>query len=93
MHVHSLYKAPKGLLRIEADLESGVLSKVRITGDFFMVPEDALPQLEGQLNGIKLDRDSVLKAIDRFYSSGVETPMLGKEDIVNAVLGVLNAGS
>lgn len=88
MHVHSLYKAPKGLLRIEAELESGLLSKVRITGDFFMVPEDSLPDLERRLNGVKLDRDSVLKAVDGFYRSGVETPMLGKEDIVNAVLGV-----
>ena len=88
MHVHSLYKAPKGLLRVEADLESGVLSKVRITGDFFMVPEDSLPELERSLEGVKLDHDSVMKAVEGFYTSGVETPMLGKEDIVKAVLGV-----
>jgi hypothetical protein len=90
MHVHSLYKAPKGLLRIDADLESGVLSNVRITGDFFMVPEDSLPKLESHLNGVRLDHDSVLKAVEEFYGSGVETPMLGKEDIVKAVLGVSN---
>ncbi len=88
MHVHSLYKAPKGLLRIEAELESGILSRVRITGDFFMVPEDSLPDLERRLDGVRLDRESVLKAVDGFYGSGVETPMLGKEDIVKAVLGV-----
>lgn len=92
MHVHSLYKAPKGLLRIEAELESGVLSNVRITGDFFMVPEDSLPKLERRLNGVRLDRDSVLRAVEEFYGSGVETPMLGKEDIVKAVLGVSNGG-
>jgi hypothetical protein len=90
MHVHSLYKAPKGLLRIDADLESGVLSNVRITGDFFMVPEDSLPALERHLNGVKLDHESLLEAVGDFYKSGVETPMLGKEDIVKAVLGVLD---
>jgi lipoate-protein ligase A len=88
MLVHSLYKGAKGLLRVEAELEAGVLTKVRITGDFFMVPEEALPRLESKLNGVKLDRDSVLKAVSAFYKSGVETPMLSKEDIVNAVLGV-----
>ena len=86
----SLYKAPKGLLRIDADLEGGILSRVRITGDFFMVPEESLPLLEKHLDGVKLDHDSVLKAVNDFYESGVETPMLGKEDIVNAVLGVSN---
>jgi hypothetical protein len=91
MRVHSLYKAPKGLLRVEANLESGILSEVRITGDFFMVPEDSIQHLEAQLNGVKLDHDSVQKAVDDFYRSGVETPMLGKEDIVNAILGVSNA--
>lgn len=90
MHVHSLYKAPKGLLRIEADLEDDILSGVRITGDFFMIPEEALPRLEKHLNGVKLDHDSILKAVDDFYKSGVETPMLEKEDIVKAILGVLD---
>lgn len=90
MQVHSLYKAPKGLIRIEAELDSGILGNVRITGDFFMVPEDSLPNLESCLEGIRLDADSVGRAVDDFYSSGVETPMLGKEDMVKAILGVSN---
>ena len=90
MHVHSLYKAPKGLVRVDAELESGVLSKVRITGDFFMMPEESLPALERHLDGVKFDRESILKAVDEFYRSGIETLMLGREDITKAVLGVVN---
>ncbi len=90
MLVHSLYKAPKGLIRVEADLDSGILRSVRITGDFFMMPEDSLPALERRLIGIKLGQESVAKAVDDFYDSGVETPMLGREDMVKAVLGVVN---
>jgi lipoate-protein ligase A len=90
VHVHSLYKAPKGLLRVEAELHSGVLSEVRITGDFFMIPEESLTSLERRLNGVKLDHASVTEAVDAFYSSGVATPMLGREDIVRAVLGVVS---
>ncbi len=90
MLVHSLYKGAKGLLRVEAELDAGVITKVRITGDFFMVPEEALPRLEGKLNGVKLDRESVMKVVSDFYKSGVETPMLSKDDIVNAILGVSN---
>ncbi|MDE1865563.1 MAG: lipoate--protein ligase family protein [Candidatus Micrarchaeota archaeon] len=88
MIVHSLYKAPKGLIRIEADLDSGVLASVRITGDFFMVPEESISALERHLEGVRLDQGSVSKAIDDFYSSGVETPMLGRDDMVKAVMGV-----
>lgn len=87
-----MYKAPKGLLRIEANLEFGIISKVKITGDFFMVPEDALPKLERYLDGVRLEYDAVLNAVEKFYSSGAQTPMLGKEDIVKAVLGVVSGG-
>jgi hypothetical protein len=92
MRVHSLYKAPKGLIRVEAELDSGVLKEVRITGDFFMVPEDSLPSLERRLRGIRLDHDSVSRAVEEFYSSGIETPMLGKDDMVKAILGVADGG-
>lgn len=88
MLVHSLYKAPKGLIRVEAEFDSGTITKVRITGDFFMVPEDAISALERHLNGVRLDKESVSRAVNAFYESGVETPMLGKEDMVKAVLGV-----
>jgi lipoate---protein ligase len=44
-------KVPDGkLVRIDAVCERGVLSSIRITGDFFVYPEEALMNIERDLN-------------------------------------------
>jgi hypothetical protein len=90
MRLTNLYKAPKGLLRIEAEVENGVIADIRITGDFFMIPEGSLASLELGLRGVRLSQDAVSKAVSDFYKSGVSTPMLSSNDIVNAILGAKN---
>lgn len=86
----NLYKAPKGLVRVEAEVENNTIIEIRLTGDFFMVPEDALWLLEKHLKGVELDREMLQSTVNVFYMLGVETPMLAKEDLVEAILGVKN---
>lgn len=86
----NLYKALKGLIRVEAEVENNIIIGIRITGDFFMVPEDALWLLEKHLKGVELNRQMLQSAINVFYVLGVETPMLEKSDLVDAILGVKN---
>ena len=51
------YKAPQGkLLRIEAEIENSVIQNIKITGDFFVHPEDDLLKLEQALQGAEIDR-------------------------------------
>lgn len=46
-------KVPNGkLVRVDAEFEGGCIAHIRITGDFFMHPEDALPGIEGKICGI-----------------------------------------
>lgn len=89
MHVNTIYKAPKGIIRISADVEDKTLSRVRITGDFFMVPEESITTLEKCLEGTKLEYTSVSDAVNKFYLSGVMTPMVTKMDLVTAIMGVI----
>lgn len=88
MRMTNLYKAPKGLIRVDAEVENNIILDVRITGDFFIVPEDALLLLENHLRGVELERTLLNNTIDMFYLLGIDTPMLGRDDIVNAILGV-----
>lgn len=88
MRMFNLYKAPKGLIRVEADVESNIIIKIRLTGDFFMVPEGALWLLERHLRGIELKLNPLSSAINMFYGLGIETPMLSEQDLVNAIIGV-----
>jgi hypothetical protein len=92
MRVYSLYKAQKGLIKVNADVENNVIRDISITGDFFMLPEEYLPSLELRLIGRELEDHDIDNAVEEFYMTGVDTPLLTKEDFVNAVLGVKNAG-
>ncbi|HDD33830.1 MAG TPA: lipoate--protein ligase family protein [Thermofilaceae archaeon] len=61
----ALKKARKGLIRVRliVDEESRVIKDVRLTGDFFMYPEDALWSLESSLRGVPLDLNIVSRIV------------------------------
>ncbi len=81
------FKAPKGVIKVELELTDDKISRIMLSGDFFMYPEDAIEKLEQSLNGVKADRDSLLAAVQRFYSStGAQTPMIEPEHWVEAIL-------
>jgi len=42
------------LVRLELELDGPCIRRAKITGDFFMHPEDALKEIEGALTGIQL---------------------------------------
>jgi len=81
------FKAPKGLIKVEVELADDKISRISISGDFFMYPEEALERLEKALVGAKAERESLLAAVHRFYSStGTRTPMVEPEHWVEAIL-------
>ncbi len=48
-------KVPGGkLVRVDAVCEQNVISKIRITGDFFVYPEEALASIERDLDSLGL---------------------------------------
>jgi len=58
------YKVPNGkLIRIEANLEGNVLKDVKITGDFFLYPEEKVEEIEKALHERKLLRKEIEKTI------------------------------
>ena len=81
------FKAPKGVIKVELELEDGVISHISLSGDFFMYPEDALEELERALIGVRGDRKNLLVAVKRFYgSTGARTPMVEPEHWVEAIV-------
>jgi hypothetical protein len=81
------FKAPKGLIKVEVELAGDKISRILISGDFFMYPEDALERLEQALIGSKVDRKSLMDRVENFFdSSGARTPMVEPEHWVEAIL-------
>jgi len=80
------HKAKK-LIRVRAELRENRILDIAISGDFFVVPKEALKDLESSLRDTTLDRDEVLRKVRRFYEkSQAETPGLSEEDFAEAIM-------
>ncbi|MFG2605913.1 biotin/lipoate A/B protein ligase family protein [Streptomyces sp. NPDC048514] len=57
--MHGEYKVPGGkLVVVDVDAEDGVLRRVRVAGDFFLEPDEALDAMNGALEGAPADTDA-----------------------------------
>lgn len=84
---HAEFKAPKGVIKVDLELEDDKISGISITGDFFMYPEDALEKLESSLVGVRADRKTLLTKVEEFYGSAeVQTPMVEPDHWVEAIM-------
>lgn len=81
------FKAPKGVIKVELLLSGDVISRISLSGDFFIYPEEALERLERSLTGVKVDFDNLMAAVKKFYQdTGAQTPLLTPEHWVEAIL-------
>lgn len=56
--MHGEYKVPGGkLVVIDLDVKDGALSHVRLSGDFFLEPPDAIDNINSALCGLAADAD------------------------------------
>lgn len=62
------------LLRCTLTLQDSVIAVVRFTGDFFLMPGDAVARLESELEGLSVDE--VAARIQGFFSAA-NVEMLG----------------
>ena len=64
----SEYKVPGGkLLRAKAREEDGRIDFLQVTGDFFMLPETDLEDLEMELKGSPSEPESVRNKVREFF--------------------------
>ncbi|MEM2759429.1 MAG: lipoate protein ligase C-terminal domain-containing protein [Nitrososphaerales archaeon] len=63
--LHNIHKSKK-LLRVslEYDEVNDAVQSIKITGDFFIYPEESLDKLESSLVGARLERDPIKQKID-----------------------------
>lgn len=82
------YKAPGGkLLRIRLKEEQGIIQSAKISGDFFLVPEESLSKLEKMLEDVPLREAELKLLVDRFFrGTGAEGVGVSPEDFVKAIL-------
>ena|SRR5215471_4219820 len=82
------YKGPGGkLVRIRLTEDQGQIRKIKITGDFFLVPEESLPKLEKMLEDTPIREKELQLLVERFFR-GTQAQALGitPDDVVKAIL-------
>lgn len=57
--MHGEFKVPGGkLVVVDLDVRDGALADVRLSGDFFLEPDDALPLIDAALTGLPVASDA-----------------------------------
>jgi lipoate-protein ligase A len=80
------FKAPGGLIRVTVEDVESEISEIIISGDFFMLPIDAITRLERSLIGVGTSEKDVLEAVKKAYADiPIESPGIAPEDIATAI--------
>ena len=86
---HCTFKSKKLIqVQLSFDDENNEIHSVRITGDFFLYPEDRLELLETNLVGVKLDRNILKKKIEESLADS-QTFGFDSESLAEAILRCL----
>jgi lipoate-protein ligase A len=82
------FKVPGGkLLRVQLALDGQNVATVKITGDFFIHPEEALPLIEKALQGSSLDWLDMEERIQKTVMDGrIQLIGFTPSDLANAIL-------
>ena len=76
------------LIKCTLELDEEKIKRIKITGDFFMYPEDAIEKLEKSLQGIQFDEEEISKKVKEALKD-VELIGVAMEDFVDVIM---NAG-
>ncbi len=81
------FKAPGGLVRVTLEIAENKIHDIMLSGDFWIVPESKLAELEKVLLDLEVKKTTLLRAVQRFYlKENVQAPGLTPEDIVQAII-------
>ncbi|NHJ31600.1 MAG: lipoate--protein ligase family protein [Asgard group archaeon] len=84
-------RTKKGLIEVELDIENSQISSLKITGDFFIYPEEALEIIEKELLGIEINKEQLEDKIEGIYNQQeISTPGIAVDDWVKVILKAVN---
>lgn len=82
-------KKPGGLIRVAVALDTdyNVIKSLIITGDFFVSPKRAIPDLEARLKFTPATEESVRRVVYEFFEENeVDMPGITPDDIVEVIM-------
>lgn len=84
--IEANHKAGK-LIRLRAEVHGQEILDLRISGDFFVIPKEAMVTLEERLIGKTLDKDTLFMEISGYYEAvNPESPGVTPKDLTDAFM-------
>lgn len=82
------YKVKGGkLIRVHLTIENGKIKHIKITGDFFLHPEDVIEDIERALRGRPLDEDELNRLIENLLENKQAIPIgVSPRDFVRCIM-------
>ncbi|MFA5771876.1 MAG: lipoate protein ligase C-terminal domain-containing protein [Thermoplasmata archaeon] len=74
------------LLRCTLELDGNTIVNVRITGDFFMHPEESIVEMENIIRGTELDKRILMEKITKFHNNGIRIIGAKIDDFVTLLM-------
>lgn len=87
VHVVEVDHKARKLIRVRAEFRGDEILDLSLTGDFFMIPEEAALHLQDALKGARLERSELDQRVEKFFKeSKVQIPGMHPKDFVEAIL-------
>lgn len=82
------YKIPNGkLIRIRAEVDNKKIENVKITGDFFLYPEEKIESIENSFKGKILKREEIERTIEKVIKKNkIKLLGISEKDFVDALM-------
>jgi len=93
MHEAELKVIGGKLIRISFLLEDNKIFNMKITGDFFLYPEEGIEELERRLNGIEAKAKKIQEIIIGFFNEGFVIVGAKSDDFTKAILIAKNTSN
>jgi len=81
------YRGSSGkLIHVSCEVDDRTIERIKITGDFFLIPEESIESLETTLIGTAAEKEAISNKVAEFFSK--DKTLLGAtpEDFVRAIL-------
>lgn len=86
--VQKAVKLPGGLVHLTADKRGSRIYGVHLSGDFFIYPQHAVPELEAALEGTEFDMTALTRTIAAFFEThAIEAPGIAPRALAEAIVG------
>ena len=85
-----IHKSKGGLIRSFVTIENSIIKDIRISGDFFLFPEEAIFKIIEQLKGTPAKREVIQKIIEETYEKeNIQSPGTAPSDFTESIMKAL----